>query len=94
MNENPTSENSSIENPSRRRFIAKAAYVAPLILTLKATPAYAARGSGPGPGGGGCGRRGRGRGRGRCGSDCGNGQGQQSGTSSSWFSRVIVFLSG
>ncbi len=35
---------------SRRDFVRKAAYVAPLILTLKAAPAFAKRGSGrPGP---------------------------------------------
>ena len=34
---------------SRRRFIKKAAYVAPAILTLQAFPAYVKAGSGKGP---------------------------------------------
>jgi hypothetical protein len=34
------------DNPSRRAFIKKTAYVAPLILTLKAAPAFASQGSG------------------------------------------------
>ena len=36
---------------SRRAFVKKAAYVAPLILTLKAAPAVAKPGSGKGKGG-------------------------------------------
>ncbi len=34
-----------IQNPERRRFAVRAAYVAPAILTLKAAPAYARSGS-------------------------------------------------
>jgi hypothetical protein len=32
-------------DPSRRAFVKKAAYVTPVILTLKAAPAYAKKGS-------------------------------------------------
>jgi hypothetical protein len=40
------------KNYSRRDFVRKAAYVAPVILTLKVKPAYARTGSaGPNPGG-------------------------------------------
>ena len=75
-------------NPSRRGFIKKAAYVAPLVLTLKATPAYAARGSG------GCGD---GNGRHGGGQNGGGGNGSSGGNSgggSRWFSRVVVFFTG
>ena len=86
-------------NPSRRGFIKKAAYVAPLVLTLKATPAYAARGSG------GCGGNGGHHGGGHHGgghhggghhgggSNGGSSSGGNSG-GSRWFSRVVVFFTG
>ena len=37
--------------PGRRKFLARASYVAPAILTLKAAPAYAKNGSEKPPGG-------------------------------------------
>lgn len=38
---------------SRRKFLKKAAYVAPIVVTLKAVPSLASSGSGFGPPGGG-----------------------------------------
>lgn len=49
-------------NQSRRDFVKKAAYVAPAIVSLKAAPAFAARGSDRRPGG-----NGNGNGRGNSG---------------------------
>lgn len=38
-----------VNDPSRRSFVRKAVYAAPLILTLKAVPSFASSGSGQGP---------------------------------------------
>ena len=61
---NITSESKKISG--RREFLKKGAYVAPLIVTLTAVPAFA--GTGSGYGGGGQGQNGQGQN--------GNGQGQ------------------
>jgi hypothetical protein len=45
-----TSHDDRVNDPSRRRFVKAAAYTAPVILTLKAEPAFASYGSGA-PGG-------------------------------------------
>jgi hypothetical protein len=39
----------SNQDPSRRTFVKKAAYLAPAMLTLTASPAFARMGSGKGP---------------------------------------------
>ena len=49
----------------RREFLKKGAYVAPLIVTLTAVPAFASSGSGYDGGGGHGGRRGNGENNGR-----------------------------
>lgn len=97
------------QNPSRREFVKKAGYIAPVILTLNATPAFAGRGStGPEYGdrghGSRCGApRGRGRGRGhdRDRGNAGHGHGHGHGRVAKrqrgrrgWFRRVIIFFIG
>lgn len=46
-----SSNDQRIDDQSRRSFIKKTAYVAPMILTLKAVPAFASQGSGQTDGG-------------------------------------------
>ena len=59
-NKNPDVEDQTPEGQSRRRFLRKAAYASPVLLTLPAMPSFAQQGSGAGsgdpgddPGGGG-----------------------------------------
>ncbi len=49
-NKNPDAEDQTPEGQSRRRFLRKAAYASPVLLTLPAMPSFAQQGSGAGSG--------------------------------------------
>ena len=49
-NKNPDAEDQTSDGQSRRRFLRKAVYASPVLLTLSAMPSFAQQGSGAGSG--------------------------------------------